>query len=66
MNITGTNATSANGQCTNRPILRLVAHRLEIGVKAAIGLNVRVTDIVTMLGRFATKRTLLGHNIPPI
>ena len=56
-----TDAAGAQRDGAYFSVRRLVPHRLQIGIEAAVGLDVRVADVVTRLGSLAAVFAFLGH-----
>ena len=62
---TGTQATSAHVHHAHGTVGELMTHTLQIGVEAALGLDVGVADQIAHLGSFAAEITFFAHGEPP-
>ena len=54
-------ATGAHRKGAHATVGKLVTHALQIGVEAALGLDVGVAHHITDLGLFAAKNAFLAH-----
>ena len=55
------NATGAHGKGAHAAVGELVTHALQIGIEAALGLDVGVAHKIADLGLFAAKDAFLAH-----
>ena len=64
-NKTRTQAASAHSQSRDATVRKLMAHALQIGVKAAFGLDIGMADQIADLRSFSTESAALAHDYPP-
>ena len=60
---TGSDAAGAKSNFAHTAVSILMAHRLQVGLKPALGFNVRVADVIAALGYLAAIFAFFGHGV---
>ena len=60
---TGAQATGAHGQGAHGAVSELMTHALQVGVEAALGLDVGMADKIADLGLFAAEIAFFAHDV---